>query len=224
MLVRGPGIPDQRCGLFVFPSLYEGAGLPILEAMACGAPVIGSNVSSVPEILGDLQAAFDPADPRDIAACIERTLESEAELERRPEESGDPIGDDAHSPVEGIVHRYPDRVLFLTTGTCSTYCRYCTRARAVGNPGGEYHFSTRQWGEAIAYDISADRKAIARASEQSVRRMTAAVGHPTLRLVRVRVGQFALGELAATIFAFIIFAEFSEKFCRSQRLVLAICI
>ena len=46
----------RRCGLFVFPSLYEGAGLPILEAMACGAPVVGSNVSSVPEILGDLRA------------------------------------------------------------------------------------------------------------------------------------------------------------------------
>ena len=45
----------------------------------------------------------------------------------------------------GLVHRYPDRVLFLTTGTCSTYCRYCTRSRLVGNPGGEYHFSTRQW-------------------------------------------------------------------------------
>ena len=44
-----------------------------------------------------------------------------------------------------------DRVLFLATGTCSTYCRYCTRSRLVGNPGGEYQFSTRQWGEAIAY-------------------------------------------------------------------------
>ena len=49
------------------------------------------------------------------------------------------------------MHRYPDRVLFLATGTCSTYCRYCTRSRLVGNPGGEYQFSTRQWGEAIAY-------------------------------------------------------------------------
>lgn len=72
----------RRCGLFVFPSLYEGAGLPILEAMACGAPVVGSNVSSVPEILGDLRAAFDPSDPADIAACIARTLDDDAELER----------------------------------------------------------------------------------------------------------------------------------------------
>ena len=63
----------------------------------------------------------------------------------------DPLGEDHDTVVPGLVHRYPDRVLFLTTGTCSTYCRYCTRSRLVGNPGGEYHFSTRQWDQAIAY-------------------------------------------------------------------------
>ena len=72
----------RLCGLFVFPSLYEGAGLPVLEAMSCGAPVVGSDVSSVPEILGDSRVTFDPSDPGDIAACIERTLDSEGELER----------------------------------------------------------------------------------------------------------------------------------------------
>jgi glycosyltransferase involved in cell wall biosynthesis len=72
----------RRCGLFVFPSLYEGAGLPILEAMACGAPVIGSSVSSVPEILGDLRATFDPSDPEDIARSIAGTLDDDDELER----------------------------------------------------------------------------------------------------------------------------------------------
>ena len=51
----------------------------------------------------------------------------------------------------GLVHRYPDRVLFLTTGTCSTYCRYCTRSRLVGNPGGEYQFNVRNWEQALAY-------------------------------------------------------------------------
>src|SRR5579862_9875393 len=73
------------------------------------------------------------------------------EYVRVPGEADDPLGEDHDTVVPGLVHRYPDRVLFLTTGTCSTYCRYCTRSRMVGNPGGEYAFSTRQWGEAIAY-------------------------------------------------------------------------
>jgi KamA family protein len=68
-----------------------------------------------------------------------------------PGEADDPLGEDHDSPVPGIVHRYPDRVLFLTTGTCSTYCRYCTRARVVGNPGGEYQFAMKQWDAALAY-------------------------------------------------------------------------
>ena len=66
-------------------------------------------------------------------------------------ESDDPLGEDHDTVVPGLVHRYPDRVLFLTTGTCSTYCRYCTRSRLVGNPGGEYQFSTRQWDQALDY-------------------------------------------------------------------------
>ena len=66
-------------------------------------------------------------------------------------EDDDPLSEDHDTVVPGLVHRYPDRVLFLTTGTCSTYCRYCTRSRLVGNPGGEYQFSNRQWGDAIAY-------------------------------------------------------------------------
>jgi len=66
-------------------------------------------------------------------------------------EDEDPLGEDHDTVAPGLVHRYPDRVLFLTTGTCSTYCRYCTRARVVGNPGGEYQFSVRQWDSALAY-------------------------------------------------------------------------
>jgi lysine 2,3-aminomutase len=70
---------------------------------------------------------------------------------RLPGEADDPLGEDHDTVVPGLVHRYPDRVLFLTTGTCSTYCRYCTRARAVGNPGGEYQFSPKQWEQSLAY-------------------------------------------------------------------------
>ncbi|MGD0189300.1 MAG: KamA family radical SAM protein [Rhizomicrobium sp.] len=73
------------------------------------------------------------------------------EYVRMPGEADDPLGEDHDTVVPGLVHRYPDRVLFLTTGTCSTYCRYCTRSRLVGNPGGEYQFSTRQWEKALGY-------------------------------------------------------------------------
>jgi len=68
-----------------------------------------------------------------------------------PDEAADPLGEDKYTPVPGLVHRYPDRVLFLVTGFCSVYCRYCTRSRMVGNPGGEYKFNNDQWQTAIDY-------------------------------------------------------------------------
>ena len=55
-------------------------------------------------------------------------------------ELSDPCGEDAHSPVPGLVHRYPDRVLFLVTDRCASYCRYCTRSRLVSNASGyDFH-------------------------------------------------------------------------------------
>src|SRR3954463_11358556 len=54
-------------------------------------------------------------------------------------EMSDPCGEDAHSPVPGLVHRYPDRVLFLVTDRCAAYCRYCTRSRLVSNAQ-DYNF------------------------------------------------------------------------------------
>jgi glycosyltransferase involved in cell wall biosynthesis len=74
-------VPDQTlavlyrlAALFVFPSLYEGFGLPPLEAMASGTPVITSNVSSLPEVVGDAALLIDPYEPDAIAAAIERLL------------------------------------------------------------------------------------------------------------------------------------------------------
>jgi len=52
-----------------------------------------------------------------------------------PCEMIDPCAEDAHMPVPGLVHRYPDRVLFLVTDRCASYCRYCTRSRVVGGDG-----------------------------------------------------------------------------------------
>ncbi len=67
-----------------------------------------------------------------------------------PGEAEDPLGEDCHSPVPGLVHRYPDRVLFLTTDFCAAYCRYCTRSRRVGkracSSGNRKH-----WDAAIDY-------------------------------------------------------------------------
>ncbi len=75
---------------------------------------------------------IDPADPLD---PIARQFVPEArELEQSPQESPDPIGDDAFSPVEGIVHRYPDRVLLKIVNACAVYCRFCFRREMVG-PG-----------------------------------------------------------------------------------------
>jgi lysine 2,3-aminomutase len=66
-----------------------------------------------------------------------------------PEETADPCGEDSHMPVPGLVHRYPDRALFLVTDRCASYCRYCTRSRVVSGVG-EQHLET-QWEAAFRY-------------------------------------------------------------------------
>ncbi|MEI8037945.1 MAG: KamA family radical SAM protein [Verrucomicrobiota bacterium] len=66
-----------------------------------------------------------------------------------PEEHADPCGEDTHMPVPGLVHRYPDRVLFLVTDRCASYCRYCTRSRMVSGVG-EQQLET-QWEAAFRY-------------------------------------------------------------------------
>lgn len=96
---------------------------PLLEAVAARYAV------ALPEALAQL---IDHADPRDPIA--RQFVPDPAELLHRPEELSDPIGDDACSPVEGIVHRYPDRVLLKLTHICAVYCRFCFRREMVG-PG-----------------------------------------------------------------------------------------
>jgi lysine 2,3-aminomutase len=77
-----------------------------------------------------LLALVDPADPHDPIA--RQFLPSLEELNTLPEELADPIGDDAHSPVAGIVHRHPDRVLFKVVAACPVYCRFCFRRETIG--------------------------------------------------------------------------------------------
>src|SRR5689334_13631615 len=75
---------------------------------------------------------------------------TEAELIQTPGEQADPIGDETHSPVEGIVHRYPDRVLLKANHACAVYCRFCFRREMVG-PDGVRPLSSAQLDAAMAY-------------------------------------------------------------------------
>jgi lysine 2,3-aminomutase len=94
-----------------------------------------------------LQAQIDPTDPKDPIA--RQFLPDAAELVTYEHERGDPIGDDAHSPVAGIVHRYPDRVLLKLVNVCPVYCRFCFRREMVG-PGSK-GLSADQLDAAIEY-------------------------------------------------------------------------
>jgi lysine 2,3-aminomutase len=71
------------------------------------------------------------------------------ELKQSPGEADDPLGEEEQSPVPGLIHRYPDRVLFLVHDFCSTYCRYCTRSRVVGH--GELHPNHSRLEKALDY-------------------------------------------------------------------------
>jgi len=64
----------QNAAMLCFPSLFEGFGMPLVEAMACGCPVACANVTSIPEVVGDAALLFDPHDPKDIAQCIIKLL------------------------------------------------------------------------------------------------------------------------------------------------------
>jgi lysine 2,3-aminomutase len=77
-----------------------------------------------------IAALIDPADPNDPIA--RQFLPDPRELETRPEERADPIGDDAFSPATGLVHRYADRVLLKLLSVCPVYCRFCFRRETVG--------------------------------------------------------------------------------------------
>jgi glycosyltransferase involved in cell wall biosynthesis len=78
-----------RCArAFVFPSLYEGFGLPVLEAMARGVPAACANASSLPEVAGDAALLFDPHDERAIAAAIETLLSQDDTARARMIEAG----------------------------------------------------------------------------------------------------------------------------------------
>lgn len=112
------------------------------EAMA--TPMKGLPMAITPHYASLLERD-DPSQPLRLTV-VPRTAEQICS----PGEKKDPLGEDDHSPVPGLVHRYPDRVLFLVTNSCFTYCRYCMRSRIVGEAT-EPLFTRAAWERAIAY-------------------------------------------------------------------------
>src|SRR6266403_1729788 len=115
------------------------AALPDLEKVAAR-----SAVAVTPEVA----ALIGPDAPSDPIA--RQYIPGVEELVVQPGESVDPIGDHTHSPVEGLVHRYPDRVLFKLVHVCAVYCRFCFRREMVG-PGKATALSDNAYRDALGY-------------------------------------------------------------------------
>jgi lysine 2,3-aminomutase len=110
----------------------------------------GAKLANHKLALGITPYFFNLIDPADENCPIRRQVVPRLEETHTASwEMSDPCGEDSHSPVPGLVHRYPDRVLFLVTDRCASYCRYCTRSRLVSNASG-YDFHP-EYDKQIAY-------------------------------------------------------------------------
>ena len=113
----------------------------------------GSKLANTRLALAITPYFFNLIDPADEHCPIRwQVIPRAEETATAPWEMRDPCGEDSHSPVPGLVHRYPDRVLFLVTDRCAAYCRYCTRSRLVSNAAG-YDFHP-EFDRQIAYVAS----------------------------------------------------------------------
>src|SRR3954453_19237980 len=136
---RGTASTLRQPSELVAHGLAPAADLPDLERVSARYAV-----AVTPEVA----ALIDPDDPNDPIA--RQYIPSNEELTMQPGGRPDPIGDHSHSPVEGIVHRYPDRVLFKLVHVCAVYCRFCFRREMVG-PGRETALSQRGYRAALDY-------------------------------------------------------------------------
>jgi lysine 2,3-aminomutase len=127
------------------PQALADAGLIAPERLPALERVAAQYAVAITPALAELIDLADPDDP-----IARQFLPAEAELETGLLESPDPIGDFTHSPVEGIVHRYPDRVLLKITHTCAVYCRFCFRREMVG-PDGLKPLTPKALDAALAY-------------------------------------------------------------------------
>ena len=130
------------------PRELDTAGLVPADRLAGLERVAARYAVAITPAMAEL---IDPDDDHDPIA--RQFVPSLAELDHRPGESADPIGDEAHSPVEGIVHRYPDRVLLMATHACAVYCRFCFRRESVG-PTAAKSLTPKALDGALAYIAS----------------------------------------------------------------------
>lgn len=127
------------------PSELVRAGLVPPERLSALERVAARYAVAISPALAEL---IDPSDPQDPIA--RQFVPDPAELDVAAEERSDPIGDDAMSPVPGIVHRYPDRVLLKLVHVCPVYCRFCFRREMVG-PHGRPALTPAELAAALAY-------------------------------------------------------------------------
>jgi lysine 2,3-aminomutase len=109
------------------PATLAAAGLVAPERLSALHDVAARYAVAITPAMAELMHGDDPSDP-----IARQFVPDAAELTDDPQERSDPIGDDVHAPVEGIVHRYPDRVLLKLTHVCAAYCRFCFRRETVG--------------------------------------------------------------------------------------------
>jgi lysine 2,3-aminomutase len=187
------------------PAELAAASLIAADQVAELEPVTERYALALPPALAGL---IDPADPADPIA--RQFLPDPRELAHQLGELADPIGDDAHSPVEGIVHRYPDRVLLKLLATCPVYCRFCFRREMVGQ--GEGVLSPAALDRALAYITEraeiweviltgGDPLALSPRRLEAVSRRLAAIAHVKILRVHTRLPVAAPQRIDAPLIA-----------------------
>jgi lysine 2,3-aminomutase len=142
---RSPVVPLAKSLTLRSPAALVEAGL-VPESARAGLERVAERYAVT--VTPAVASLIDPADPADPIAA--QFVPSTAELTTLPEERADPIGDDAHSPLPGLVHRYPDRVLLKLVHVCAVYCRFCFRRETVG-PGGPTMLGAEELEQVLAY-------------------------------------------------------------------------
>src|SRR5512134_2628436 len=144
-------VPDEKWNDWRWQLSHRVNDLEVLETFINLTPEEIEGVSAPDKFRLDITPYFasliDPDDP--LCPVRQQVIPKGRELKAFDSMMEDSLAEDQHSPVPGLVHRYPDRVLMLVTTQCASYCRYCTRSRIVGDPGAT--FKRSEWDAAIDY-------------------------------------------------------------------------